>query len=101
MHIRDFLLGKTEKNACFWGESGCFCENTQKDSVDFWTPFYEKSKALSIKRRIEREQQKKTSKKKGKKKFTDGFAGEEKFSRKRKKALEKARAWRASMDLDI
>ena len=39
--------------------------------------------------------------KKGKKKFTDGFAGEEKFSRKRKKALEKARAWRASMDLDI
>ena len=72
-----------------------------KDSVDFWTPFYEKSKALSIKRRIEREQQKKTSKKKGKKKFTDGFAGEEKFSRKRKKALEKARAWRASMDLDI
>ena len=82
------------------------------EKVDFWKPYYDLSKAQDRKLRElqdgkykrkatkkERLKEKNKCKSKGKSKNIDSFDNEERFSKKRKAALEKAKAWRAAMNL--
>jgi poly(A) polymerase len=76
-------------------------------SVAFWTPYYEKSKALADKRKKLLDEQKqerlkrKLTKKKGKEQKKSGKEFERVTSEERKKQLERARAWRKSMNLEV
>ncbi len=76
-------------------------------SVAFWTPYYEKSKALADKRKKLLDEQKqerlkrKLTKKKGKDQKKSGKEFERVTSEERKKQLERARAWRKSMNLEV
>lgn len=77
-----------------------------KPLVDFWTPYYESSAALAEQRKAQKQQLLASRKKKKKKNepvfktpATEGFEDEGNLSAKRREQLEKARAWRASMNL--
>lgn len=92
-----------------------------KTAIDFWNPYYIKSKELADKRKARREEnigrkarkkeklaakkkayeEKLAAKKSRKKANAESFEDEANLSAKRKKQLEKARAWRAAMHLDV
>lgn len=75
--------------------------------VDFWTPYYEKSKALADKRKKLNEEQRRQRFKKKKEKLSSadlkksGKGFDRENSLERKKQLERAKAWRKSMNLEI
>ncbi len=92
-----------------------------KTAIDFWNPYYVKSKELADKRKARKEESigrkarkkeklaakqkayedKLAAKKSRKKANAESFDDEANLSAKRKKQLEKARAWRAAMHLDV
>ena len=93
-----------------------------KSAVNFWEPYYIKSKELADKRKAKKEElvlgrkarkkeklaqkkrayeEKLASKKSKRKANEESFDDEANLSAKRKKQLEKARAWRAAMHLDV
>ena len=74
--------------------------------VNFWQPYYQKSKIQAMKMQALKEPKGKKKRdkleaKRGKKQTfaTEGFEDEKNLSAKRKAQLDKARAWRASMNL--
>ncbi len=88
------------------------------EAVEFWQPYYVKSKELAEKKkaamqekRLSRKERKHERAEKKKKDFErvklkkraseEGFEDESNLSEKRRKQLEKARAWRKSMNLEV